>query len=104
MKQKNKERSKKITLGFCIVWLLILSFYASSIIGTLAHELMHKRNSIYTKAIEVNYDGSGITKGAFFRHSHEWVYLNGYIVEMFLFSISVFSVIVILFNGMEAKA
>lgn len=88
---------KRITWAFALVYILTLCFYSTALIGTLAHELMHKQYSIDPKAISVNYDGSGVTKaGAFFRHSHEWVYFNGFIVHVFLMLIAVVSLIVLI--------
>lgn len=90
-----KETNKLITRTMAIIWILSLCTYSSVLIGTLAHELMHKRYSIETKAIEVNYDTSGQTKGFFLEHSHSWVYLNGYIIQIFLFVISLISIFII---------
>lgn len=92
---KSKFNGKKFTVLLAMIWVLWLCFYASVLLGTLSHELMHKQEAINITAIEINYDTSGKAYGAFFRHSHEWVYLNGMIVENAIFLISMLSVLVI---------
>jgi len=87
---------KKITKAMAFVWVFSLCIYSSVLIGTLAHELMHKSYAKNITAIEIKYDGAGKAYGAFFRHSHEWVFLNGYIVETFLILISLICMIIIL--------
>lgn len=68
-------------------------------IGTLTHELMHKDASIQTSMIQINYDTSGATHGSFFRHSHEWVYLNGMIVQTTLFATMLICLLLIIYTS-----
>jgi len=87
---------KTITLICALAWLFLLTSYASFIVGTLTHELTHQRYAIDKQLIEVNYDASGKAyAGAYFKHSHEWVYLNGIIVEVSMIGITTLSVFII---------
>lgn len=87
---KLKTISKALTFTVCFAYLLFMLTYSSAIIGALAHEVIHKSYSYDPKVIEVNYDMSGVFKGATFTHSHEWVYLNGNIIMVVLIIIGVF--------------
>ncbi len=87
---------KKITKGLSLMWILGLCIYSTLIIGTLAHELTHKSYAIESKAIIVNFDTSGEHYGSTFKHSHEWVYFNGYIVETMMILLTLMSVVIIL--------
>lgn len=87
---------KKLTKFMAGMWLICLCLYSSMLIGSLAHELMHKKYSLETSAIHVDYSGEGYAKGVFSRHSHDWVYLNGDIVMVFLMVISMFSIFILM--------
>ena len=78
---KVKDLSKLLTFVVASLYLALLCGYSCMLIGTLAHELMHKSYSDNPIAIQVNYDGSGAFYGSTFLHSHEWVYFNGFVVE-----------------------
>ena len=87
---------KIATKILAVMYIMIMCIYSAGIIGTLAHELMHKQQAINKTIIQVNYDGTGVTYGgAFFRHSHEWVYLNGFIVEGSLIVIGLICVFIL---------
>jgi len=96
---KLKQISKFMTFIFAIAWLMLLSGYGSYLIGTYVHESMHAENAIDIKAIEVNYDGSGVTRAAKFVNSdndmHKWIYFNDNIVFSALMAITVICVLVI---------
>ena len=87
---------KKITKVVSIAIIIPVFIYFSILTGTLAHELMHKHYSYDTSVIRINYDASGSTTGSFYRHGHEWVYFNGWIVEgciMFILMLCLFILI-----------
>lgn len=92
-----KEIFKFLTICFAAIWLVGLCSYSSVLIGTLAHEVIHQQNSKYPSAIEINYDGNGVVKADYFhQQAHEWVYLNGWIVQFTLIFMSVVATIVLL--------
>jgi len=103
-KMKVKEKMKSITLFVSVMYLVLLTGYGSILIGMLAHELMHQRYSINMKAIEVNYDGSGAAYGSFYKHSHDYVYLVGWVVQSVLMTLTAISLIVISNSGCKHQA
>ena len=87
---------KRITKYFAMLWIMGMCLYSSVLLGTLAHELMHAQDSHGLKAIEISYNGSGVTKAISFDDaSHKWIYFNGAIVQTFLMMISFLSIIII---------
>ena len=96
---KYKKLFKVITFLFALLWIVALTVYSSMILGTFIHESMHATNAIGLKAIEINYDGSGVTRANHFNNSdnemHKWIYFNGYIVFMALMTITSFCIVVL---------
>jgi len=80
------------------MWLTGTSIYSCFLIGTFAHELGHSRHSKHISAIEIHYDGSGLTKGSFYPHDHAVVYLEGGLITAFLIIISITSILLIMFS------
>lgn len=73
--------------------------YTSVLIGTLAHELMHKQTASEMHAIVVNYDGTGATSAdSFDDTSHKWIYLNDGVITVTLIFIAGTALITILFS------
>jgi len=95
------SRSQKITYVLCLMWLFSLSIYSTVLLGTLAHELVHKENARDIIAIEINYDSTGVAVGSFFPHRHDIAYTKGWIVEMFLWAITMFSVIIVTISKLK---
>lgn len=91
--------NKKITFITALTIIVGVFMYFSLLIGTLAHELVHSTHAKSVEAIIVEYDTSGEMRGSTFKHSHEWVYFNGWIVESCVFMILLASLIVIVKNG-----
>jgi hypothetical protein len=99
---KHLDIFRKATIICAAVWIMMLCFYSSSIIGAYIHERQHASNAIGLSAIEVNYDASGSTYAKKFIEDfeeHKWIYFNGYLVEVTLMSISFMSLLIILFSG-----
>lgn len=92
------SKGKLVTKALALLWLLCLCTYSSILIGTLGHELMHKHYSIETKAISVNYDTTGVAQGKFYPHSHEYVYLQGFILETCLFLVTTISFLMLIYK------
>jgi hypothetical protein len=77
-------RFKDITFGFAVLWLLGTSIYSCFLLGSLAHELMHKETAREMHAIYVNYDGSGLATADDFTDGekvHKWIYTKGWLIE-----------------------
>ena len=93
-----KTISKRITFSFAVMWVLFFCLYSSFLIGTLAHEIMHKSYAVNPIAIRVNYNFDGEMESMYFyQHSHEWVYLNGYVVAVMLMVVCLIAVGIIMF-------
>jgi hypothetical protein len=100
-----KRVFKLMTFILSMFWIMGLCLYSAALIGTLAHELTHKSFALNATAIEVHYDGTGIThsKTGFLTHNHELAYMNGYVVETALTTISVFALLIIILYSIDAS-
>ena len=103
----NKRLIKKIfrfmTFISCALWLCCLCFYSSLLAGTLFHEATHKTFALNATAIEIRYDGSGVTYSeiGFLPHLHELAYANGNIIEVVFMTISIFAILLVFIYGVN---
>lgn len=88
--------SRYLTLFFSLIVVLSFSLYSCFLMGTLFHELNHKSHSRDTIAIQVNYDGTGMTKAHFIGGTEAEANLQGNIVMVFLMLLVTLSTINIL--------
>jgi len=87
-----------ITLMLCVAWLVSLCGFSASLIGTLAHELVHKHYAMNNTVITVNYDGSGKTSSTnFVPHDHNEAYFKGDMVMIFIMVITIFTILILVF-------
>ena len=60
---------------------------------------MHAKQAVGLKAIEVNYDGSGVTRAKKFENNsnemHKWIYFNGEIMFAAINTITLFSLLLL---------
>ena len=91
---------KQLTKLFALIWIVGLCVYSSILIGTLGHELAHKQTATEIHAITINYDGSGKTTAEAFNEepSHQWIYINGFIIEVFMMLVTLISLIVLMWD------
>lgn len=81
---------KKVTFVVAVVWIVAISLFGCTIIGTLAHELLHGEAARGRTVITVDYDGTGLTEAGqgFYAHSHLQVYALEGVVTAFLITIT----------------
>lgn len=94
--------SKRITLILAYSWLLGTGFFSAVLLGTLAHELMHKQTAREINAISIDYAGGGLTIAKEMNGDHDWIYFSGYVVEATLFTLSVMSLLFIVMYNEKA--
>ena len=90
------KTGQKITKALAFAYIVALCTYSSFLIGTLAHELGHQKNAIAVSSLSVNYDASGQTEGVFWKHSHEFIYFQGFVVESAMILLTLLSLAVII--------
>ena len=91
---------RRITFMIAVLYLIAMMGYSSVLIGTLAHELLHKESSKDIIALQINYDGTGMTEAKHFEDvSHKWIYFNGFVIEVTLIVIGMASLFIVMIGG-----